>query len=62
MLSRLQTAALLALALGVWIGLLALRGLEVSWEYFWPFGSVLTVLTVALVAWDRVLWRIPLLH
>jgi len=58
----LHVATFLALAVGVWVVLLALRGLELSWAYMWPFGTVLTLLTLALVAWDQRVWRLAKLH
>lgn len=60
--SRLQIGTFLILAVVTWAGVLTLRGTALSWDFLWPFGLVLSILTLVLLAWDRAVWRFPPLH
>jgi len=60
--NRIHVASFLILAVGIWAAILALRGASIGWEYIWPFGTVLTVLSLVLLAWDRAVWRFRHLH
>lgn len=53
---------LLALAVALWAALLVVRGVPVSLEYLWPFGSVVSAIGVVGVVFDRYVWRSRVLH
>lgn len=48
--------ALLGLAVAAWFSLLWLRGTPVSWDHFWPFGFVLSLLVLTVGAFERWWW------
>lgn len=60
MLTRPQISAFLALSLGFWIGLLALRGVPLSWEMLLPFGSVVGAVSIVLLIFDAWAWKLPI--
>lgn len=62
MIPRLQLSAILLAAAAAWGVLLILSGTDLTPAYFKPFSQVVGVVVVALSAFDRWLWRIPLLR
>ena len=57
MLTRIQLALILALAVGIWAVVLFFYGVPLSWDFFAPFSITLFLLTVVLVAFEKKAWH-----
>lgn len=58
MVSRAYLSVVVALSAGVWAGCLVFfEGWRLSLSFFKPYSLSILLLTLALTAWDRVLWR-----
>ncbi len=55
-LTRQHIGALLGLAVLVWAVLLWVRGIPLTPEYLWPYGTVLSVLAIAAAIFERWGW------
>ena len=60
--SRLHVGALIGLALLAWILVLWVRGNQLSWEYLWPYGLVVSTLSFVVVIFERWGWAGKFLH
>lgn len=58
--TRNQITAFLALAVLYWIGLLALRGVALSWEMLLPFSGVVAAVSLTLLLFDSWAWKLPI--
>ena len=58
--TRNQITAFLALAVLYWIGLLALRGVALSWEMLLPFSGVVAVVSLTLLGFDLWAWKLKI--
>jgi len=58
--TRLHIAVFLGVSSLVWYLTLLYQGVDVSREHFTPFGTVLSVLVVAALLLEHVLWRVKL--
>ena len=56
MASRLHIGALIALALFAWIFILWVIGIQLSWEYLWPYGLVVSALCFVVAIFERWGW------
>lgn len=57
MLTRSQISAFLGLSVVYWIGLLAWRGVPLSWEMLAPFGSVVGAVSLTIFVFDVWAWK-----
>ena len=57
--SRIYYSIQLALAVVFWFLVLLVRGVHVTWNHLWPFGTVVGLLVGANLLFDRILWRWP---
>ncbi|QDE69475.1 hypothetical protein BHS09_22220 [Myxococcus xanthus] len=62
MLSRIQTAFLIGIAVILWAALLLLHGEPVAWRFLAPFSSVVSGLLLVLLVFDKWLWKWRHLH
>jgi hypothetical protein len=62
MISRIQISTFLVLTIAAWAILLWLRGTPITWQLFWPFSLVLSFLGITATAFERWLWKLPLLQ
>lgn len=62
MLSKLQLSAIIALAAFVWGVALWASGVPVTKEMLYVFGTVTSVVGIALLVFDRWVWRLSILH
>lgn len=62
MLSRLHASALIGAAALLWGAILLVRGVPLSWDHFWPFGTVVGLVVLLGAAFDRWSWRWGCLH
>ena len=53
MMSRLHIGMFIGLALFAWVGLLWVRGVQLSWEYLWPYGLVVSILVLIATIFER---------
>ena len=60
MLTRNQITAFLALSILYWVALLLIKGTPVTVELLLPFGTVVTCVSLSLLAFDRWLWKLSL--
>ena len=60
--TRLHVTTILAIAAGLWFTVLLFQGTSVTLDHLKPFGTVVTLLIVIGVAFERVLWRQSWLH
>lgn len=58
--TRPQITAFLGLSVAFWAGLLALRGVPMTWELLLPFGSVVGAVSLTLVIFDEWAWKLPI--
>lgn len=56
MTSRHHIGAFLGLAVIAWIILLWIRGTPIGWDHLWPYGLVVSLLTLLAAAFDRWIW------
>ena len=59
MMNRNQISAFLALSVLYWMGLLALRGMALTWDMLVPFGTVVGAVSMTLVVFDAWAWKLP---
>lgn len=62
MMTRTQISAFLGLSLILWIGLLALRHVPITWAMLAPFSSVVGLVSLALLIFDAWAWKLPLIN
>ena len=62
MISRLHISMFIGLALFAWVGLLWVRGVQLSWEYLWPYGLVVSILVLIATIFERRGWAWRFLH
>jgi hypothetical protein len=60
--SRLHISVFIALAALVWWIVLLIQGTPVGWDHLRPFSIVVGLLVLIGIAFEHVLWRLPLLH
>jgi hypothetical protein len=60
MLSKTQITAILALSAACWVGLLVIRGVPLTREFLWPFGSVVSAVSFLLLIFDIWAWKLPI--
>lgn len=56
MTSRLHIGTFIALAVVAWVALLWIRGTPIGWDHLWPYGLVVSLLTLLATAFDRWIW------
>ena len=56
MFTRVSLSAVIILAAVIWATMVWWMGAELSWRYITPFGAVVTIVSVGLTLFDRVLW------
>ena len=62
MMSRLHIGMFIGLALFAWVVLLWVRGVQLSWEYLWPYGLVVSILVLIAAIFERWGWAWRFLH
>jgi hypothetical protein len=60
MLTRIQISAFLGLSAALWVGMLAARGVPLSWEMLGPFSGVVGGVSLILLIFDAWAWRLPI--
>lgn len=56
MTSRLHIGTFISLAVAAWVFLLWIRGTPIGWDHLWPYGLVVSLLTLLAAAFDRWIW------
>lgn len=62
MISRLHLSTIVVIVIAIWALILVIEGVAVSVSWLRPFSPVIGVVLLLLLAFDRWLWRIRLLH
>ena len=62
MISRLHLSTIVGIAIAIWAVMLVIEGVAVSVSWLRPFSPVIGVVLLLVLAFDRWLWRIRLLH
>lgn len=60
MLTRIQISAFLGLSVALWIGMLAARGVPLSWDMLGPFSGVVGGVSLILLIFDAWAWKYPI--
>lgn len=60
MLTRIQISAFLGLSVALWAGMLAARGIPLSWELLGPFSGVVGGVSLILLIFDAWAWKLPI--
>mgnify|MGYP001056846328 CR=1 FL=1 len=57
MLNKTHITLIVAIAVVVWAGIVWASGYPISWDYFKPFGTAITVVGLVSIIFDRVAWK-----